>query len=172
MEPLPEPAPDPDVAAEGMRAVDVILRSTEAEVARIATEAQKEVRRLGEETDAVAVRGAAERREQLARVRADLLDRATLLAAGFEEIFDLLESADAALAAGAPPHRGHPVAAAPHGEAAGGIRMVLRERRRVTVAHDVEPAPEQSLPSPAPAPPAALPRRRRRWWRLWQRHAA
>ena len=158
-------APDPSVTAEGMRAVEVVLQATEAEVARIAAEAREEVRRFAEEADAATAREAGARREELAKVRAELLDRATLLAQGFEEVFDLLEAAEAELAAGGAPGVAGPPTAAGQPQAA---RVVLRERMRVTVAHDAEPAPR------APEAPAAVqaPRRRRRWWRLWRRRAA
>ena len=156
---LPERALPPDLAVDGMRAVELVMRSTEAEVSRIAAEAREEVRRLAGEADAATARDAATRRTELARVRSDLLDRATLLAQGFEEIFDLLDAAEAELAAGGAPMPGDAPKVEP-----GAVRLVVRERRRITLAHDVEPAP----------PPAAVqpPRRPRRWWQLWRRHAA
>ena len=163
--PPPGTAPEPSTATMGMRAVEVVLQSTEAEVARIAAEAREEVRRFAEEADAATAREAAARREELAKVRADLLDRATLLAQGFEEVFDLLESAEAELAAGRAPRLDDSRAAGGQPQAA---RLVLRERMRVTVAHDVEPAPQ---PREAPAAAQAT-RPRRRWWRLWRRRAA
>ena len=163
-QPLPEPARPPDVAAEGMRAVELVMRSTEAEVSRIAEEAREEVRRLAQEAGTARARDATARRAELARVRTDLLDRATLLAQGFEEIFDLLDAAEAELAgAGAPPAG----EAAPHPEPAA-VRLVVRERRRITVAHDVEAAPQ-----PPTHPPAVqAPHQPRRWWQLWRRRAA
>lgn len=161
--PLPEPARPPDLAADGMRAVELVMRSTEAEVSRIAAEAREEVRRLAGEADAATARYAGTRRMELARVRSDLLDRATLLAQGFEEIFNLLDAAEAELAAGGAPTPSEAPRAEP-----GAVRLVVRERRRITVAHDVEPAPQ------APLPPAVVqpPRQARRWWQLWRRHAA
>jgi hypothetical protein len=162
-EPLPEAPRPADLAAEGMRAVELVMRSTEAEVSRIAEEAREEVRRLAGEADAATARDAGTRRMELARVRSDLLDRATLLAQGFEDIFNLLDAAEAELAAGGVPTPGEAPRAEP-----GAVRLVVRERRRITVAHDVEPTPQ---PQP---PPAAVqpPRQARRWWQLWRRRAA
>jgi hypothetical protein len=160
-QPLPEPLPEPGPAVEGIRAVEVVMRSTEAAVARIAEEARTEVRRLAQEADGTRAIEADARRREIARVRTELLDRATLLAQGFEEIFDLLDAADAELAKeGATPVGEAPPAAEP-----GAVRMVLRERRRITVAHDVEPAPQPRAAVQAPG-------HRRRWWRLWRRRAA
>jgi len=163
-QPTPEPAPDPGPAVEGIRAVEVVMRSTEAEVARIAEEARTEVCRLARDADGATAREADARRKVSGRVRTELLDRATLLAQGFEEIFDLLDAAEAELAKeGATAAGEAPPAAEP-----GAVRMVLRERRRITVAHDVESAAHP----PQPRAAVQVPRHRRRWWRLWRRRAA
>ena len=162
--PQPQPLPDPSPAVEGIRAVEMVMRSTEAEVARIAEEARTEVRRLAQEADGARAREADTRRREIARVRTELLDRATLLAQGFEEIFDLLDAAEAELAR----EVATPAGEAPPAAEPGAVRMVLRERRRITVAHDVEPA----VQPPQPRAAVQAPHHRRRWWRLWRRRAA
>ncbi|HKG36132.1 MAG TPA: hypothetical protein VKA89_06815 [Solirubrobacterales bacterium] len=173
---LAEVGGEPVAAATGCLAVAGIVTATEERIAEIFAGAEESAAALARQAALGAPAGADARREELARVRRELLDSASALALRFEALFDLLEEAESSLASEAGPALGgEPRAVPPPAQGAfafGGIRLTLRERRRVTFAHEpIAPGTPAAAGEGAGTPPAQG-RRRRRWWRLWTREAA
>jgi len=157
---------DAAVAAQGANAIGDLLESTESEVASILRAAEQDAARMAAESERRVEHQLAERREELARLRQALTERASVLAVRFETILDLLEDAEAELGGERDPSETERVRA---------IRMTLRERHRISFSHEQE--------APAVAAVAAIegeatdeklegPSRRRRWWQRWLREAA
>lgn len=163
-------AAGPPPSAAG--AVDRILSHTESAVASIVRRTEHQVREMAAEVDARSADQAAARCEQLARLRAELIERGSALAIHYEEILDQLDAVELALGALAG-ERG--VCTEPGDQRIAAIKMTLRERQRISFAFEESPAPieddiVEATQIPRPTPVEI--RRRRRWWHLWQREAA
>ncbi|MEK6277122.1 MAG: hypothetical protein AABM29_03805 [Actinomycetota bacterium] len=156
---------EPDVAAEGSRAIGRILLSTEDELASIRQRAHTGAREIGEDAERRTRDLALERRSRIAELRAELEARALALAVRFEAVIEMLDAAERELArrAGQP----EPVRDAREAHWRSAIHLTLRERARFTVSHE-----EPSGPAAASPAPVETPKRRRRWWRRWLREAA
>lgn len=160
---------DAEAARAGAEALDRVLGQTERTiddlVARSHAEAEIEAAEVLAEVDAAVE----SRRTELRVLRHRLMDQAWELATRFEALLDQLEAAEAHLpapltSAGAEP--------APDVEE---IRMIIRERGRLTFAHDADAEPQEVLFARAPAgmtePPGADPPKRS-WWRRLRGEAA
>jgi hypothetical protein len=162
-------AADPEAAGAGGGTLGDVLVSTESEVAAIMRRAEQEVARLDSEAEERLHRQMAQRREQLAELRWELTERASLLASRFEAMLDLLDAAEIQLGGEPPTPR------VDGDERMDAIRMTLRERRRVSFAH--EPATHGDPAAIAAAEAAGeqleqAPTPKRRWWHRWLREAA
>ncbi len=159
---------EPTVAAVGREEIDRVLDDAELVVADIRDRSCAQADREAGEARARTEAELAARRAELRGLKADLLDQATTLAQGFESLLDELDCAEAHLEEMA----GEPSIARPstsHGARA--VRMVARDRRRITVSHDVGEDPAAVARHLAALTESERPadgtRTRRRWWRLW-----
>lgn len=176
---------EPALAAAGRQEIDQVLKATELVVAdirrRCLAQADQEAMESVERTEAEL----RVRRAEIQRLRGQLLDQATALAHRFDSLLDILEGADADLESMS---RLKPAPQQPEtSEEIAAIRMVVKDRRRITVSHETDESPFQTEgwpPAPTVAeqswppsdgdsePLAAAQPIRRRWWRLWSREAA
>jgi hypothetical protein len=165
---LAEAVGEPDVAAEGSRAIERILLSTEEELASIQDRAHAKGREINEGAELQARQLVLERRDRVAQLRADLEARASALALRFETVLDMLVATERELArrAGVP----EPVRDVREAHWRKAIQVTLRERTRFEISHDLPPDP--GVAEPIATAPVEAPKRRRRWWRRWLRAAA
>ena len=167
-----DPSPDPGTVekaaganpflAAGSSAIGEILSTTEQALDQIAEQTNREADQVYAATELQAAQLAQERIQAIATLRGELMERASALATRFEELLDLIESAERRIAVGT---------AAEGASVPDGAELVrLRERQRITYSTD-SPQEPRRIVRPRPQVPAAEPRRGR-WWQRWFRDAA
>ncbi len=158
---------EPAGAFDVRSAIAEVLAATEREVAQITAEARLTGERLTAEVAAECAAVREVRLSELRRLKGELIDRASQLAHGFEDLLDALDLAEAGLLAtdsAATP------AAKPVSPAVEAVREVVRHRQPIAFAGIEPPAtPPEAETWPA-VPAAETPRRP--WWRRWWGEAA
>lgn len=160
---------DAEAASAGAEALDRVLGQTERTINDLVARSHAEADIATAETLAEVDAAVERRRTELRVLRHRLMDQAWELATRFEDLLDRLEDAEANLPSPLTRAAAEP---APEVEE---IRMIVRERGRLTFAHDVDVEPQEVLFARAPAgmtePVGANPPKRR-WWRRLRGEAA
>jgi hypothetical protein len=157
-----KPAPDNPFLAAGSSAIGEILATTEKALDQIAEQTNREADAVYAGSELQVAHLAKERVQAIAGLRAELMERASELATRFEEVLDLLESAERSVADSAKTEGLGPVPE--------GALVRLRERQRITYSTDAPQQPRRIV-RPRPHAPVAE-ARRGRWWQRWFRDAA
>ena len=119
--------PEADLATERTDAVRALLESTSERLTALVQRHQQELAALAEGTEDGAERLAAERLEEVARLRRELTERASEVAIRLESMLDCLEAAEAELRSQIrPPREVDPRVSVPGGTG----KDELKERRR------------------------------------------
>jgi hypothetical protein len=164
----------PGAGSSALGAAERILALADDAVDAIAARTEQEVRKMAAGVEVAAAEEALRRRVRLERLRGDLAERASALAAAYAEALGLLAQVDGALQSpGEVPlaQRRQDGSADPRIAA---IKVTLRERQRIGIASERVP-PELTIVPPGGEPYPAAPvdgLSRRPWWRLWERAAA